>query len=137
MKCLFFMYSFTHQVLCICYLSSFFTSPGLSFYHMHILSPFPSGFVEICRSAFPFLCPTPSSRGTRIFPPCSLLSALQFPCINWDSALQRLYRFVLEGQKCRSMFAHGSLSQQCRKTRFQQIPLKPHNIFELSETLAE
>lgn len=29
----------------------------------------------------------------------------------------------------------GSLSQRY-KTRFQQIPLKPHNIFELSETLA-
>lgn len=67
MKCLFFMYSFTQQVLCIPYLSSFFTSPGLSFCQMHILFPFLSGFVEICCSAFPFLCPSPLfKRNSRI-----------------------------------------------------------------------
>lgn len=87
MKCLFFMYSFTQQIMCICYLSSFFTSPDLSFCQMHIPFLFLSGFVEICCSASLFLCPSPSSTGTHTFPPCSLLSALLFPWINCNPAL--------------------------------------------------
>lgn len=40
---------------------------------------------------------------------CFLLSALLFPCISYNPLLQRLYHFVLEGQMCSSLFAHGQL----------------------------
>lgn len=99
MKCLFFMYSFTQQVLCIHYLSYAFTSLGLSFCQIHILSLFLSGFVEICSSAFPFLCPSPSSRGTHTFTPCSLLSALLFPLYQLQSCATEVISFCIGGSE--------------------------------------
>lgn len=111
------------------YLLSF--SPPWAFCSAKYTYAFPHFLVFLRYAAllfYSFVLP-PSLGGTHAFPPCSLLSALLFPCINCYPELQRLYRFVLKGQKCRVCSPTGSLSQQHHKTRFQQIPLKPHNIF--------
>lgn len=95
MQCCFFMYSFTHKYFVFVIYLAF--SPLRAFRSARCT--FPSGFVEICCSAFPFLCPPPSSRGTPTFPPCSLLSALSIPLYQLRSFASEVISFCIGGSE--------------------------------------
>lgn len=122
------------QVLCICYLSCVFTSPGLSFCQMHIPLWFCRDML-LCIS-IPLSSPLfkrNSHISSVLFIVCSFYSLVSAAILCFRGYIV-LYWRVRSAAVCSPT---GSLSQQGCKTRFQQIPLKPHNIFEPAEILAE
>ena len=129
-----FMYSFTHKYFVFVIYLPFHTSPGLSFCQMHI----PLWF---CRDML--LCISIPLSSPLFKRNSHISSVLCIVCSFYSLVLAAILCFrgyIVLYWRVRSAAVcspTGSLSQQRCKTRFQQIPLKLHNIFEPAEILGE